>query len=110
MMQRIMLATSAVAILVLAPVSWSQVAPETPPVLAPTRSHEHPTSAESLLAQAQELTKQISQAKAQGKDTRVAEKEQTRGEKAMQQGKEQEALRHFQAGERDLGDSPSPSD
>jgi len=37
----------------------------------------------------------------------VAEAERTEGEKAIQQGNEREALRHFQAGEQALGMSES---
>jgi hypothetical protein len=103
------LAATAVAFVALAPAGWSQMVPETNPALAPARNPSHPTSSESLAAQAQDLTKKINEAKAEGKDTTVASAEQSQGEKSMQQGNEQEALRHFDAGEQALGAGRSQS-
>jgi hypothetical protein len=108
MRQQIALIASAIAFFVLAPVAWTQAPPDTNPALAPTKNPSHPTSGESLEAHAQELTKEINQAKSDGRDTSVASKEQTEGERSMQQGKEQDALRHFQAGERALNTKESP--
>ncbi|HEV3112828.1 MAG TPA: hypothetical protein VGY99_20265 [Candidatus Binataceae bacterium] len=101
------LAATAIALVALAPSGWSQMVPETNPALAPARNPSHPTSSESLAAQAQDLTKKINEAKAKGKDTSVASAEQSQGERSMQQGNEQEALRHFDAGEQALGMGPS---
>jgi hypothetical protein len=108
---RIALITGVVALLAFAPAGWSQMVPDANPRLAPSKSTEHPTSSESLEAQAQDLTKKIDAAKAQGKDTTTATAEQTQAEKSMQQGNEQDALRHFQAGEQALGmgDSQAPN-
>ncbi len=102
-MRHIAFAAGLVAFLAIAPIGWAQLVPETNPKLAPTRNPNHPTSGESLAAQAQDLTKKINEAKAQGRDTSQAAQEQAQGEKSMQQGNEQEALRHFQAGEQSLG-------
>ena len=104
-----LLAAAAIAFVAVAPAGWSQMVPETNPALAPARNPNHPTSTESLAAQAQDLTKKINEAKAQGKDTSVASAEQSKGEKSMQQGNAQEALRHFDAGEQALGQSGSSS-
>src|SRR6266478_4000784 len=104
----IILAASTITLLAFGPTGWSQFVPEMNPKLAPTIDPKHATSSESLLAEAQDLTKKISQAKAQGRDTSVAAEEQTLGERSMQEGKDQEALRHFQAGERAWGNRPSP--
>jgi hypothetical protein len=100
---------SALAFFALAPAGFSQLVPETNPQLAPAKNPNNPTSGESLAAQAQDLTKEIDQAKAQGKDTSVAAAEQARGEQSMQQGNQQEALRHFKAGEQALGMGESQS-
>ncbi len=96
------LAAGIAAFLATAPAGWSQIAPDNNPKLTPTRSSTHPTSSESLAAQAQDLTEKINQARSQGKDTSIAASEQSQGEQAMQQGKEREALKHFQAGEQAL--------
>ncbi|HKD66570.1 MAG TPA: hypothetical protein VKB84_06990 [Candidatus Binataceae bacterium] len=98
---------AAAAFFALAPAAWSQMVPDPNPALAPARNPAHPTSTESLTAQAQELTKKIDQAKAQGRDTSVASAEQSQGEMAMQQGKSQDAVRHFQAGEQSLNTGQS---
>jgi hypothetical protein len=103
MRHRAVLTATAVAFLALAPASWSQMLPETNPALAPTMNPQHPTSGESLAAQAQDLTKKINQAKEQGRDTSVAAAEQAKGEQSMQEGHERDALKHFQAGEQALG-------
>jgi hypothetical protein len=103
------LAATAFALVALAPAGWSQMLPEANPALAPARNPNHPTSSESLAAQAQDLTRKINEAKAQGKDTSVASAEQSQGERSMQQGNGQEALRHFDAGEQALGMGESQS-
>jgi hypothetical protein len=103
------LAATAIALAGLAPAGWSQMVPETNPALAPARNPNHPTSSESLAAEAQDLTKKINEAKAQRKDTSVASAEQSHGERSLQQGNEQEALRHFDAGEQALGMGESRS-
>jgi hypothetical protein len=90
---------SLIVVLSVASPAWSQLIPE--------KSPRNATLAESLVAQSQELTSKIAQARSQGKDTNVAEAERTEGERAMQQGNEREALRHFQAGEQALGMSES---
>jgi hypothetical protein len=116
MKYRAALPATVLALFVLAPVGFSQTAPETggaqtapetSGALAPTRNPQHPTSGESLAAQAQDLTKKIQEAKAQGRDTSAALSEQSQGEQAMQKGDSQEALRHFEAGEHDLGTAGS---
>jgi hypothetical protein len=107
MKYRIIALASTVAFLALAPAGWSQMVPETNPALAPTKNPTNPTSSESLAAQAQDLTGKINQAKAQGKDTSVASAEQVEGEKSMQDGHEQDALKHFEAGERALNNNES---
>lgn len=103
------LAAAAIGLVAMAPASWGQMVPETNPALAPARNPSHPTSSESLAAQAQDLTRKINEAKAQGKDTSAASAEQSKGEKSMQQGNEQEALQHFNAGEQALGAGSSRS-
>ena len=90
---------SLIVVLSVASPAWNQ--------LIPQKSPRNATSAESLVAQSQELTSKIAQARSQGKDTNVAEAERTEGEKAIQQGNEREALRHFQSGEQALGMSES---
>jgi hypothetical protein len=96
-----------VAFLAAAPAGWSQLVPEINPKLAPTTNPKHQTSSESLAAQAQHLTKKISQAKAQGRNTGVAEAKRAEGERSMMQGNEKEAVRDFQAGERALEEDES---
>lgn len=108
MKRQIVLFASGIALSLLAPSAWTQTVPDTNLALAPTISPSHPTSSESLAPEAQELTKDISQAKSEGKDTHVASEEQAEGERSMQEGKEQEALRHFEAGERALSEKKSP--
>jgi hypothetical protein len=109
MRHRIALMSAVIALFAFAPAGWSQMVPDANPALAPSKSATHPTSTESLAAQAQDLTKKIEQAKAQGKDTSAATAEQSQGEQAMQQGNQQEAVRHFQAGEQALGMGDSSS-
>jgi hypothetical protein len=111
MRHRLALITGVVALLAFAPMGWSQMVPDANPKLAPSKSKQNPTSSESLEAQAQDLTKKIDAAKAQGRDTSAASAEQTQGEKSMQDGHEQQALRHFKAGEQALGmgDSEAPN-
>jgi hypothetical protein len=103
MSYRLSLAAAVLALFAFAPVGFSQTAPETGAALAPTRNPKHPTSGESLAAQAQDLTRKIQEARAQGRDTSTAASEQAKGEQAMQSGNSQEALRHFEAGEQALG-------
>jgi hypothetical protein len=103
------LAATVLSVLVFAPVGFAQTAPPAGGALAPSRSSRHPTSTESLTAQAQDLTKEIQAAKAKGHDTTAAASEQAKGEQAMQQGNSQEALLHFKAGEHDLGMTESQS-
>jgi hypothetical protein len=98
-----LLAAAILSGLALAPAAFAQTAPPASAALAPARNPRHPTSIESLTAQAQDLTKEIQAAKAKGQDTSAAASEQAQGEQAMQQGNPQEALRHFKAGQRDLG-------
>jgi hypothetical protein len=93
------LAASFAAALALAPSAWSQLVPQI--------DAKNPTSAESLAAMSQDLTERISKAKLQGADVSVAETERAQGERAIQQGNDHEALRHFQAGEQALGRSQS---
>lgn len=106
----------AFALCAFAPNGFAQTPPqsstsaESSTALAPTRNPQHPTSGESLAAQAQDLTKKIQEAKAQGRDTTAAASEQSQGEQAMQKGDSQEALRHFEAGEHDLGAPQSQSE
>jgi len=99
----ILLIVSMVTYFALAPAALTQLVPETNPQLAPTKNPNNPTSGESLAAQAQELTKEINEAKAQGKNTSVASAERAQGEQSMQEGNDQEALGHSKAGERALG-------
>jgi hypothetical protein len=101
----IALAASIFLLIAVAPIGFAQTSAGTAGALAPTRNPQHPTSSESLQAQAQDLTTKIQEAKTQGRDTDAAASEQAQGEQAMQQGKSQEALRHFEAGERDLATS-----
>ena len=56
----------------------------------------------NLWLRSQNLTSNINKATSQGIDTSAAKAERAEGEKAMQQGNEREALRHFQAGEQSL--------
>jgi hypothetical protein len=70
--------------------------------LIPERNPENATSSKSLLARAQDLTERINSAKSQGKDISRAQAERAEAEKAMQQGNDQEALDHFEAGEQAL--------
>jgi hypothetical protein len=100
---RIALAAAVLAFFAFLPVGFAQTAAESGTALAPTRNPEHPTSSESLAAQAQDLTRKIQEARAQGRDTSTAASEQAKGEQAMQSGNSQEALRHFEAGEQALG-------
>jgi len=88
------LAASLLVALAVAPSAWSQLMPE--------RNPENATSPESLLVQSQDLTEKINSAKSQGRDISRAKAERAEAEKAMQQGNDQEALHHFQAGERAL--------
>jgi|HubBroStandDraft_6_1064221.scaffolds.fasta_scaffold1302246_2 hypothetical protein len=81
---------------------WGQSFPDTGPKLAPKFESKNPTSSESLAAESQNLTSNINKATSQGIDTSAAKAERAEGEKAMQQGNEREALRHFQAGEQSL--------
>ncbi len=85
-----------------APIGSAQTSSGANGALAPTRNPQHPTSSESLQAQAQDLTRKIQEAKTQGRDTNAAASEQAKGEQAMQQGNSEEALHHFEAGEHDL--------
>jgi hypothetical protein len=89
------LAVSFVAALAVSPSAWSQ--------LVPQMNSKNSTSAESLAALSQDLTEKINKAESQGRDVSAAAAERAAGEKAMQQGNDQEALRHFQAGEQALG-------
>lgn len=73
---------------------WGQLIPE--------RNPENATSPKSLRAQPQDLTEKIDRAKSRGRDISRAEAERVEAEEAMQQGNDQEALHHFQAGERAL--------
>jgi|SRR5580692_6664674 hypothetical protein len=95
MSYREVLAVSLVATLAVPPSAWSQ--------LVPQMNGKNSTSAESLAALSQDLTEKINKAESQGRDVSAAAAERTAGEKAMQQGNDQEALRHFQAGEQALG-------
>jgi hypothetical protein len=88
------LAASLVATLAVAPSAWSQ--------LVPQMNTKNPTSAESLAALSQDLTEKINQAKSQGRDVSAPVAERAAGERALQQGNDKEALRHFQAGEQAL--------
>jgi hypothetical protein len=92
---RKVLAASLFAGLAFATTAWSQLVPEMNP--------KNATSAESLAALSQDLTEKISKAESQGRDVSAAVTERAQGERAMQQGNDQEALRHFQAGEQALG-------
>jgi hypothetical protein len=91
---RKVLAASLFTALAFAPSAWSQLVPEMNP--------KNTTSAESLAAMSQDLTEKISKAKSQGRDVSAAVAERARGERAMQQGNDQEAVQHFQAGEQAL--------
>ena len=104
---RFAVAVAAAAILTAGASGWTQLPPDASPKLAPTLNPKHPTSVESLNAYAQDLTKKIKEAQAQGKDTSVAETERLDAEKSMQHGDQEGALRHFEAGEKVLQSSPS---
>jgi hypothetical protein len=92
---RKLLAASFLGALTVASSAWSQLTPEANP--------KNTVSVGSLLVRSQDLTERIDRAKSQGKDTSTAEAERAEAEKAIQQGNDQAALRHFQAGERALG-------
>lgn len=92
---RKLLAASLLGALTVASSAWSQLMPEANP--------KNTVSVGSLLVRSQDLTERIDRAKSQGKDTSTAEAERAKAENAMQQGNDQAALRHFQAGERALG-------
>jgi hypothetical protein len=83
-----------IGILASSPSAWSQLKPEANP--------ENSTSLGSLLVQSQHLTEHINRAKSQGRDTSSAEAERSQAEKAIQEGDDSAALRHFRAGERTL--------
>jgi len=91
---RKVLAASLLAAVAVAPSGWSQLIPE--------MNRKNAASAEALMLRSQELTEKINRAKSQGKDISTAEAERAEGGKAMQQGNDQGALRHFRAGERAL--------
>lgn len=95
MKYRKLLAASLVAALAAAPSAWSQLTPEANP--------KNAASVGSLLVQSQDLTEGINRAKSRGKDTTAAEAERAEAESAIQQGNNQAAIRHFEAGERALG-------
>ena len=63
---------------------------------------------------ATQVRNEIDQARNQGRDVKSAEAEQRRGERALAQGEEKTAMRHFDAAERELGmtnnGSSSPRD
>jgi hypothetical protein len=107
MSYHIFLTVTILAVLAVASPGWTQQVPDANPKLAPTINPKNPTSVESLAAYSQELTREISQAHARGKDTSAAEAERAQGERSMQQGNQREAVRHFQAGEQALGMSES---
>ena len=92
---RKVLAASLLGALAIAPSAWSQLKPEANP--------KNAVSVGSLLVRSQNLTEQINRAKSEGKDTSTAEAERAEAENAIQQGNNQAAVRHFQAGERALG-------
>ena len=83
-----------VAALAVAPSAWGQLVPQMNP--------KNTTSAESLAALSQDLTEKISKAESQGRDVSAAAAERAQGERAMQQGNDQEAVQHFQKGEQAL--------
>jgi hypothetical protein len=107
MKKLILLAVTVFTFLATVPSGWSQIVPETNPKLAPKINAANPTSSESLAAQSQDLTKKINEAKAQGKNTSAAAVERMQGEKAIQQGNADDAVRHFKAGDRALSTDES---
>jgi hypothetical protein len=89
------LATSLFGLLLVAPSAWSQLVPQANP--------QNTASVGSLLVRSQHITEEIDRAKSQGKNTSAAEAERGEAERAIQQGNNKAALRHFDAAERALG-------
>ena len=87
-----------------APIAWGQSAPNNVAASGATGSYNTAYSMNDSASQMdQNLSREIKQAWAQGKNATLAMSFQENGEIALGEGKEQQARQYFQAAEHELG-------